>query len=86
MLRIYYLDFFLPYCVITKISVSLYQKGRQFSCHKITGRHVKDLSPQNVYLVLFLYERHIYLHFWGTQLSRLNETGLLRKIIFMIYD
>ena len=31
--------------------VSLYQKGWQFSCHIITGRNVKDLSLENVYLI-----------------------------------
>ena len=30
------------YC--TKICVSLYHMGWQFSCHHITGRNVKDLS------------------------------------------
>ena len=32
----------------TKISVSLHQKGLQFSCHLIIGRNVKDLSRENV--------------------------------------
>ena len=53
MLRIYHLDFFISYCLSTKISLSLNQKGWQFSCHLITCRNVKDLSPENVYLVLF---------------------------------
>ena len=37
---------FTSYCLSTKISGSLYQKGWQFSCHLITGRDVKDLSPE----------------------------------------
>ena len=36
----------------TKINVSIYQKGWQFSCYQITGRHVKDLSPENIYFIL----------------------------------
>ena len=48
MLRIYHLDFFISYCLSTKISASLYQKGWQFSCHLITGRNFKNLSPENV--------------------------------------
>ena len=39
----------------------LYQKGWQFSWHLITGRNVKDLSLENVELILFklesLYEK-----------------------------
>ena len=31
-----------------KISVSLYYKGWQFSCHLTTGRNVKDSSLENV--------------------------------------
>ena len=38
----------------TNISVCLYQKGWQFSCHMITSRRVKDLSLENVYLILFI--------------------------------
>ena len=48
MLRIYHLDFFISYYLSTKISVSLYQKGWQFSCHLIIGGNLKDLSPENV--------------------------------------
>ena len=31
---------------------SLYQTGWQFSCHLITGRNVKNLSRENVDLIL----------------------------------
>ena len=41
------------YSFSTKISVNLYQKGWQFSCHLIIGRNVKDLSLENVDLILF---------------------------------
>ena len=41
------LDFFLSQ-LLTKISVSVYEKGRQFSCHLITGSNVKDFSLVNV--------------------------------------
>ena len=34
------------YCAT--ISVSLYYKGWQFSCHLTTGRNVKDSSLENV--------------------------------------
>ena len=47
---------FTSYCLSTKISGSLYQKGWQFNCHLITGRNVKDLSPENVNLVMFEYK------------------------------
>ena len=56
MLRIYHLEMFTSYCFSTKIIVNLYQKGWQFSCHLKSGRNVKDLSPENVYLILFKYE------------------------------
>ena len=36
--------------------VSLHQKGWQFSWHLITGRNVKDLSLENVDLILFKLE------------------------------
>ena len=36
--------------------VSLYQKGWQFSWHLITGIYVKDLSLENVDLILFKLE------------------------------
>ena len=39
---------FTAYCFSTKISVSLYQKGWQLSCHLITGRNVMDLFPHIV--------------------------------------
>ena len=42
------LDFFLSHIAL----VRKYQKGLQFS-YLIIGRNVKDLSPENVYLVLF---------------------------------
>ena len=32
----------------TKISVWIYQKGWQFSCHLITGRNVERLSMNNL--------------------------------------
>ena len=69
MLRIYHLDFFISYCLSTKISVSLYQKGLQFSCHLITCRNVKDLSPENVYLVFFSIEINGSLYQMGWQFS-----------------
>ena len=56
MLKIYRLKMFTSYCFSMIINVSLYQKRWQFSCHLITGRNVKDLSPENVNLILFLYE------------------------------
>ena len=56
MLRIYRLKMFTSYCFTMKISGSLYQKRWQLSCHLITGKNVKDLSPENVYLILFYYE------------------------------
>ena len=48
MLRIYRMKLFTLYCFSIEISVSLYQMGWQFSCHLITGRNFKDLSPDNV--------------------------------------
>ena len=56
MLRIYHLDFFISYCLSTKVSVRICQKGWLFSCHLIIGRYVKDLLPENVFHVLFKYE------------------------------
>ena len=47
---------FTSYCFSTKIIINLYQKGWQFSCHLKADRNVKDLSPENVYLILFKYE------------------------------
>ena len=47
---------FTSYFVSKKISVRLYQKGWQFSCHLLTCRNVKHLLLENVYLILFLYE------------------------------
>ena len=37
-----------PYPASGLISVSLYYKGWQFSCHLTTGRKIKDLSLENV--------------------------------------
>ena len=45
-----------PHIVSTNISVRLHQKGLQFSCHQITVRNVNNLSLENVYLILFMYE------------------------------
>ena len=45
------------FCLSTKISVRLTQKGLQVSCHQITGRNDKYLSLEKVYLVLFKYEK-----------------------------
>ena len=56
MLRTYHWKMFTSYYFNTKISVSLYQKGWQFSCHLIAGRNVKDLSLENVHLILLKYE------------------------------
>ena len=56
MLRIYNWKMFTSYCFSTKISVYLYQKGWQLSCHLIPGRNDKDLSPVKVYLILFEFE------------------------------
>ena len=47
------LKMFTLYCLSTKISVSVYYKGWQFSCHLIIGRTFKDLSLENVHLILF---------------------------------
>ena len=70
MLGIYPLKMFTSYCLSTKISVSLYKKGWQFSCHLITGINVKDVSPENVYLILFKYENKcVSLYQKGRQLS-----------------
>ena len=54
MLRIYHLDFFISYCLSTKLSVSICQKG----WHLITGRNVKDVLPENVYHALLKYENN----------------------------
>ena len=75
MLRIYHLDFFISYCLSTKISVCLYQKGWQFSCHLITCRNVMDLSPENVNLVLFSIEISGSLYQMGRQFSCHLITG-----------
>ena len=40
------------YLILLKL-IRINQKGWQFSCHLITGRNVTDLSPENVYLILF---------------------------------
>ena len=40
---------FTLYCSSTKISVSLNEKGLQFSCHMITCINVKDLSLEHVF-------------------------------------
>ena len=43
-----------PHIILSKkISVCLYKKGWQFSCHIITSRRVKDLLLENVYNILF---------------------------------
>ena len=39
--------------------VRIYQMGWQFSCHLITGRNDRDLSPENVHLILFKYENKL---------------------------
>ena len=75
MLRIYRLKMFTSHCFSTKISGSLYQKGWQFSCHLITCKNVKDLSPKNVYLILFKYEKSGNLYQKGLQFSCHLITG-----------
>ena len=52
MLRIYHMKMLTSYFN----DKSLYQMGWQFSCHLITGRNVKDLSLENVDLMLFKLE------------------------------
>ena len=54
LLRTYGWKMFIADCLLHKISVSLYHKEWQFSCHLTTGRNVQDLLlenvlPQNVY-------------------------------------
>ena len=66
---------FTSYCFSMKISVSLYQKGWQFSCHLITGRNVNDLSPENVYLILFSMKISVSLYQKGWQFSCHLITG-----------
>ena len=39
---------FTAYCLLRKISGSLYHKEWQLSCHLTTGRNVQDLSLENV--------------------------------------
>ena len=58
MLRVISLENVLPHIVLVrdKTSVGFNQKGWQFSCHLITSRNVEDLSPENVYFILFEYE------------------------------
>ena len=56
MISIYRLKKFTSYCLSTK-SLKFYQKGCQFICHLITGRNVKHLSLEKVYLILFKYEK-----------------------------
>ena len=75
MLRIYHLDFFISYCLSTKISVSLYQKGWQFSCHLITCRNVKDLSPEMFTSYCFSIEISGSLYQMGWQFSCHLITG-----------
>ena len=56
MLRVYHWKMFTSYSLSTEISVSLYQKGWQFSYHLIIGRNVKVFLLENVHLTLFKYE------------------------------
>ena len=51
MFRIFQLKNLSLYCLNKERSVSLYQKGWQFSSHSITARNVKDLLPENTYLI-----------------------------------
>ena len=57
------------------ISVSLHCKGWQLSCHIITGGNVKDLSPENVYPMVFYTKISVRLYQKGWQFSCHLLTG-----------
>ena len=75
MLSIYNCKMFTSYCFCTKISERLYQKGWHFTCHLKTGRNVKHLSLENVYVKLFSMKISVRLYQKGWQFICNLRTG-----------
>ena len=55
MLRIYHLKMLTSYCFSSKVNTKR-DSSSAVNCHLITGRNVKDLSLENVDLILFKLE------------------------------